>query len=66
MATDPRGTGPDVTAPDFYAGANDTSDGRVFTVTGQDWDQITQGVAGDGEDPPLGGLVRAGVHVLLS
>ena len=29
---------------DIFAGANETSEGRVFTVTGQDWDQITQGV----------------------
>jgi NADH-quinone oxidoreductase subunit D len=31
-------------AQDVFAGANDTSDGKVFTVTGQDWDSITQGL----------------------
>ncbi len=25
---------------DFYADASDTAEGRVFTVTGQDWDEI--------------------------
>src|SRR5262249_17206983 len=32
---------------DLYAGASETSEGRVFTVTGQDWDQIAQGLSDD-------------------
>ncbi len=28
---------------DIYAGSNETAEGRVFTVTGQDWDDITAG-----------------------
>lgn len=35
---------------DFYASANETSDGRVFTVTGQDWDQIAQGIADEADE----------------
>jgi NADH-quinone oxidoreductase subunit D len=36
----------DVTDQDMYAGPGaETSEGRVFTVTGQDWDSITQGLA---------------------
>src|SRR3989337_1636743 len=31
------------TDQDFYAGSSETSQGRVFTVTGQDWDSITEG-----------------------
>src|SRR4051812_15854298 len=30
---------------DAYAPASETSQGRVFTVTGQDWDSITEGIA---------------------
>ncbi len=33
------------TTEDLYAGTSETTEGRVFTVTGQDWDQIAQGVA---------------------
>ena len=29
---------------DAFAGTSDTTDGRVFTVTGQDWDSIAQGL----------------------
>ena len=29
---------------DLYAGSADTAEGKVFTVTGQDWDSITQGL----------------------
>jgi NADH-quinone oxidoreductase subunit D len=29
---------------DIYAGPAETAEGRVFTVTGQDWDSITQGL----------------------
>ena len=32
---------------DYYAGTSETSEGRVFTVTGQDWDSITEGLAED-------------------
>ncbi len=35
---------------DLYAGTNETSEGRVFTVTGQDWDQIAQGIAEDADE----------------
>jgi NADH-quinone oxidoreductase subunit D len=31
-------------AQDVFATGSDTSDGKVFTVTGQDWDSITQGL----------------------
>ena len=31
-------------AQDMYAGTADTAEGKVFTVTGQDWDSITQGL----------------------
>ena len=30
-----------MTTQDAYAGSADTAEGRVFTVTGQDWDSIT-------------------------
>ncbi|WP_101525475.1 NADH-quinone oxidoreductase subunit D [Nocardioides houyundeii] len=30
---------------DFYASGSETSQGRVFTVTGQDWDSITEGLS---------------------
>ena len=33
------------TDQDMYAGNAETTEGRVFTVTGQDWDSITQGLA---------------------
>src|SRR5512141_3060465 len=29
---------------DVYANSNETAEGKVFTVTGQDWDSITQGL----------------------
>ena len=29
---------------DMYAGTAETAEGKVFTVTGQDWDSITQGL----------------------
>ena len=32
---------------DAYAGARDTTEGTVYTVTGQDWDSVVQGVAQD-------------------
>jgi len=39
---DPYGT--------FEAGSAETSSGRVFTVTGQDWDTVVQGVADEGDE----------------
>jgi len=38
------------TTEDLYAGTNETSEGRVFTVTGQDWDQIAQSVAEEADE----------------
>ena len=35
---------------DFYSGTSETTEGRVFTVTGQDWDSIAQGLGDDGTD----------------
>ncbi len=35
---------------DPYAPANETSQGRVFTVTGQDWDSLVTGIADEGDD----------------
>ena len=35
---------------DLYAGSSDTSEGKVFTVTGQDWDSIAQGLGDDGTE----------------
>ncbi len=32
------------------AGGQDTSQGRVFTVTGQDWDSVVAGIAEEGDD----------------
>ena len=61
-------------AQDMYAGTADTHEGKVFTVTGQDWDSITQSIGdegvpvltGDGVDLTLGlfgeRAVRVGVH----
>ena len=34
----------------FEAGSSDTTTGRVFTVTGQDWDSIVSGVAEEGDE----------------
>ncbi|MGZ6754801.1 MAG: NADH dehydrogenase subunit D, partial [Nocardioides sp.] len=31
-------------ASDIYAGSSETSEGRVFTVSGQDWDSIVDGI----------------------
>jgi NADH-quinone oxidoreductase subunit D len=33
--------------PDAYAGARDTTEGTIYTVTGQDWDNVVQGVVQD-------------------
>jgi len=38
------------TQNDPYAQASDTAEGRVFTVTGQDWDSVVTGVAEEGEE----------------
>jgi NADH-quinone oxidoreductase subunit D len=35
---------------DLYAGTADTAEGKVFTVTGQDWDSITEGLEDDVEE----------------
>ncbi|MGL5811362.1 MAG: NADH-quinone oxidoreductase subunit D [Nocardioides sp.] len=32
------------TAEDFYAGSTETTEGTVFNVSGQDWDDITAGI----------------------
>ena len=42
-----------MTTKDIYAGASETSQGRVFTVTGQDWDSIVDGIA-ESEEPRSG------------
>lgn len=39
-----------MTTTDPYAGSAETTEGRVFTVTGQDWDDVVTGVADDAED----------------
>lgn len=31
---------------DMYAGSSETTEGKVFTVSGQDWDSIVSGLAG--------------------
>jgi len=36
--------------PDSYAGARDTTEGTVYTVTGQDWDSVVQGAASEGAE----------------
>src|SRR4051812_5660529 len=38
------------TAYDPYAREAETSSGRVFTVTGQDWDSVVSGIADEGDD----------------
>ena len=38
------------TEQDFYAAPGDTSQGKVFTVTGQDWDSITQSIGESAEE----------------
>ena len=38
------------TATDPYASARDTTTGRVYTVTGQDWDSVVSGVADGSEE----------------
>ena len=35
---------------DLYASPGETSQGRVFTVTGQDWDSVTQGIGESAEE----------------
>jgi len=35
---------------DMYAGSSETTEGRVFTVTGQDWDSIVSGLAEDADN----------------
>ncbi len=38
------------TDQDMYAGTSETTEGRVFTVTGQDWDAISEGLAEEAEE----------------
>jgi NADH-quinone oxidoreductase subunit D len=38
------------TEQDAYAPQSETSQGRVFTVTGQDWDSITEGISDEGDN----------------
>ena len=45
------------TDQDFYAAARDTSQGRVFTVTGQDWDPVSDSL---GESPEERVVVNMG------
>ncbi len=33
-----------------YAGARETTEGTIYTVTGQDWDNVVKGVAGSGQE----------------
>src|SRR6186713_876287 len=35
---------------DYYASGADTTEGKVFTVTGQDWDSIAEGLAEDADE----------------
>lgn len=35
---------------DPYAGAYDTTEGTVYTITGQDWDTVTSGIGETGEE----------------
>ena len=35
---------------DMYAGASETTEGKVFTVTGQDWDSIAEGIAEEADE----------------
>ena len=34
----------------MYAGVDETTEGRVFTVTGQDWDSIVSGLAEEADE----------------
>ncbi|WP_127479151.1 NADH-quinone oxidoreductase subunit D [Nocardioides pantholopis] len=47
MVTTSSTTGSD---QDTYAAGADTAEGRVFTVSGQDWDQIADGLAEEAEE----------------
>ena len=35
---------------DYYAGSSETTEGKVFTVTGQDWDSIAEGLAEEADE----------------
>ena len=41
--------GDDAAADDMYAGAYDTTEGRVYTVTGADWDSVLAPPEGEKE-----------------
>ncbi|CAA9352399.1 MAG: NADH-ubiquinone oxidoreductase chain D [uncultured Nocardioidaceae bacterium] len=43
-------TAHDATHDPYGASESETTSGRVFTVTGQDWDTVTSGVADEAED----------------
>ncbi len=43
-------TSTDAPHEDIYAGSTETSEGRVFTVSGQDWDSIAAGLADQPEE----------------
>ncbi|HWM72354.1 MAG TPA: NADH dehydrogenase subunit D, partial [Nocardioides sp.] len=38
------------TTEDIYAGSTETTEGKVFTVSGQDWDQIASGLGEEAEE----------------
>ncbi|HEY3005292.1 MAG TPA: NADH dehydrogenase subunit D, partial [Kribbellaceae bacterium] len=39
-----------MTASDPYADVRETTEGKVFTVTGQDWDSVVAGIADEPEE----------------
>ena len=47
--TDP-GAGSTTGEQDLYAGTQETTEGRVFTVSGQDWDSISEGLEEGAEE----------------
>src|SRR6187455_2450404 len=40
----------DTTTDPYAASESTTTEGRVFTVTGQDWDSVVSGIADEGDD----------------
>jgi NADH-quinone oxidoreductase subunit D len=40
----------ETSGPDVYAGARETTEGPVYTVIGNDWDTVVQGVVADGAE----------------
>jgi len=47
MATTDR---PEQVTYDSYAGSRETTEGTVYTVTGQDWDTVVQGISSEGAE----------------